>query len=117
MVELCFESLGVQVIGDARVEALTGKALKDINKSHDGTAQVAAMATFVGRSSRMVFAGRKEVRLRQGYGGTTFALRRLVEAAGVEPASEIAVSQESSCLVRFLLFHSWRSERTRCDRS
>ena len=27
----------------------------------------------------------------------------LVEAAGVEPASEIAVSQESSCFVRFLL--------------
>jgi hypothetical protein len=25
----------------------------------------------------------------------------LVEAAGVEPASEIAVSQESSCFVRF----------------
>jgi len=27
----------------------------------------------------------------------------VVEAAGVEPASEIAVSQESSCFVRFLL--------------
>ena len=27
----------------------------------------------------------------------------LVEAAGVEPASEIVVSQESSCFVRFLL--------------
>jgi len=27
----------------------------------------------------------------------------MVEAAGVEPASEIAVSQESSCFVRFLL--------------
>ena len=26
----------------------------------------------------------------------------MVEAAGVEPASEIAVSQESSCFVRFL---------------
>jgi hypothetical protein len=25
----------------------------------------------------------------------------MVEAAGVEPASEIAVSQESSCIVRF----------------
>ena len=29
--------------------------------------------------------------------------RLLVEAAGVEPASEIVVSQESSCFVRFLL--------------
>jgi hypothetical protein len=28
----------------------------------------------------------------------------MVEAAGVEPASEIAVSQESSCFVRFLMF-------------
>lgn len=74
-----------QIVGDAGVEVLTGKALKDVNKSHDETAQVASMATFVGRSSRMVFAGRKEVRHRQGYGGTTFALRRLVEAAGVEP--------------------------------
>jgi hypothetical protein len=27
----------------------------------------------------------------------------MVEAAGVEPASEIIVSQESSCFVRFLL--------------
>jgi hypothetical protein len=27
----------------------------------------------------------------------------MVEAAGVEPASEIAVSQECSCFVRFLL--------------
>ena len=27
----------------------------------------------------------------------------LVEAAGVEPASEIAVSQECSCFVRFLV--------------
>ena len=27
----------------------------------------------------------------------------MVEAAGVEPASEIAVSQESSCFVRFRL--------------
>ncbi len=27
----------------------------------------------------------------------------MVEAAGVEPASEIAVSQESPCCVRFLL--------------
>ena len=27
----------------------------------------------------------------------------LVEAAGVEPASEIAVSQECSCFARFLL--------------
>ncbi len=28
----------------------------------------------------------------------------LVEAAGVEPASEIAVSQESPCCVRFRMF-------------
>jgi len=28
----------------------------------------------------------------------------LVEAAGVEPASEIAVSQESPCSVRFRMF-------------
>ena len=37
----------------------------------------------------------------------------LVEAAGVEPASEIAVSQESSCFVRFRLVHLHPSERTR----
>ena len=30
----------------------------------------------------------------------------MVEAAGVEPASEIVVSQESSCFVRFLLVSS-----------
>ena len=30
----------------------------------------------------------------------------MVEAAGVEPASEIVVSQESSCFVRFLVFSS-----------
>jgi hypothetical protein len=29
---------------------------------------------------------------------------RMVEAAGVEPASEIAVSQESPCSVRFRMF-------------
>ena len=29
---------------------------------------------------------------------------KLVEAAGVEPASEIAVSQESPCSVRFRMF-------------
>ena len=28
---------------------------------------------------------------------------QMVEAAGVEPASEIAVSQECSCFARFLL--------------
>ena len=35
----------------------------------------------------------------------------MVEAAGVEPASEIAVSQERSCFVRFLL-DSLRALRT-----
>ena len=37
----------------------------------------------------------------------------LVEAAGVEPASEIAVSQESSCFVRFLLgsLHVLRTDK------
>jgi len=30
----------------------------------------------------------------------------MVEAAGVEPASEIAVSQECSCFARFLWFRS-----------
>jgi len=30
----------------------------------------------------------------------------MVEAAGVEPASEIAVSQENPCSVRFLKIHS-----------
>ena len=33
------------------------------------------------------------VRLRQGYGATTFAWRRLVEAAGVEPATRIENTQ------------------------
>ena len=38
---------------------------------------------------------------------------RMVEAAGVEPASEIAVSQESSCFVRFLLGspHALRTDK------
>jgi len=40
--------------------------------------------------------------------------RELVEAAGVEPASEIVVSQETPCSVRFRRFHFIRSERTRC---
>jgi len=55
------------------------------------------------------------VRLRQGYGVTTFALRRLVEAAGVEPASEIAVSRESPCCVRFRMFspHTLRTDKMR----
>jgi len=35
----------------------------------------------------------------------------MVEAAGVEPASEIAVSQECSCFARFLLV-SLRTLRT-----
>jgi len=37
----------------------------------------------------------------------------MVEAAGVEPASEIAVSREDPCSVQFRKFHSWRSERTK----
>jgi len=37
----------------------------------------------------------------------------LVEAAGVEPASEIAVSRESPCCVRFDWF---RSRRLRTDK-
>ncbi len=39
----------------------------------------------------------------------------LVEAAGVEPASEIAVSRESSCFVRFLVVspHALRTDKMR----
>jgi len=39
----------------------------------------------------------------------------LVEAAGVEPASEIAVSQESSCFVRFRMFspYTLRTDKMR----
>jgi len=39
----------------------------------------------------------------------------MVEAAGVEPASEIAVSQESSCFVRFRMFspHTLRTDKMR----
>ncbi len=39
----------------------------------------------------------------------------VVEAAGVEPASEIAVSQESSCFVRFRMFlpHTLRTDKMR----
>ena len=39
----------------------------------------------------------------------------VVEAAGVEPASEIAVSQENSCFVRFLLVspHALRKDKMR----
>jgi hypothetical protein len=38
---------------------------------------------------------------------------QLVEAAGVEPASEIAVSQESPCSVRFRMFspHALRTDK------
>jgi hypothetical protein len=38
----------------------------------------------------------------------------LVEAAGVEPASEIAVSRENPCSVQFRRFRVMHSERTRC---
>ena len=40
---------------------------------------------------------------------------RMVEAAGVEPASEIAVSQESPCCVRFRMFlpHTLRTDKMR----
>ncbi len=41
----------------------------------------------------------------------------LVEAAGVEPASEIVVSQENPCSVQFRGFHFWRSERTKYAKS
>jgi len=37
-----------------------------------------------------------------------------VEAAGVEPASEIHVSRETPCLVEFRRFRTTRSEPTRC---
>ena len=39
----------------------------------------------------------------------------LVEAAGVEPASEIAVSQENPCSVRFRMFspHALRTDKMR----
>ncbi len=39
----------------------------------------------------------------------------MVEAAGVEPASEIAVSQERSCFVRFRMFspHALRTDKMR----
>jgi len=40
-----------------------------------------------------------------------------VEAAGVEPASEIVVSQETPCSVQFRRFRFGRSERTRCARN
>jgi hypothetical protein len=42
---------------------------------------------------------------------------RMVEAAGVEPASEIDVSQETPCSVQFRRIHFEHSERTRCTRS
>jgi hypothetical protein len=40
---------------------------------------------------------------------------RLVEAAGVEPASEIVVSQEIPCCVRFRMFspHTLRTDKMR----
>jgi hypothetical protein len=38
----------------------------------------------------------------------------LVEAAGVEPASEIHVSKETPCVVEFRSFRAARSEPTRC---
>jgi len=40
----------------------------------------------------------------------------MVEAAGVEPASEIAVSQENPCSVQFRRFHSTalRTDKMRC---
>ena len=39
---------------------------------------------------------------------------KLVEAAGVEPASEIHVSRETPCVVEFRRFRTTRSEPTRC---
>ena len=41
-------------------------------------------------------------------------MRLMVEAAGVEPASEIHVSRETPCLVEFRRFRATRSEPTRC---
>ena len=38
----------------------------------------------------------------------------MVEAAGVEPASEIIVSRENPCSVRFRRVRLMHSERTRC---
>jgi hypothetical protein len=40
----------------------------------------------------------------------------MVEAAGVEPASEIAVSRETPCVVAFQRLRNVRLERTRCAR-
>ena len=41
--------------------------------------------------------------------------RKMVEAAGVEPASEIAVSRENPCSVRFRMFspHTLRTDKMR----
>ena len=41
--------------------------------------------------------------------------KHMVEAAGVEPASEIAVSRESPCCVRFRMFspHTLRTDKMR----
>ena len=80
---------------------LTRKALEYVDVFHDGHVFT--------QGADLV------VRLRQGYGVTTFALRRLVEAAGVEPASEIAVSRESPCCVRFRMFspHTLRTDKMR----
>jgi hypothetical protein len=44
------------------------------------------------------------------------SITKMVEAAGVEPASEIAVSRETPCSVAFRRFRNVRSERTRCAR-
>jgi hypothetical protein len=46
--------------------------------------------------------------------GLSDAKLNMVEAAGVEPASEIHVSRETPCVVEFRRFRATRSEPTRC---
>jgi hypothetical protein len=65
-------------------------------------------SSFLNRSKSSLFNALKTIDLQK---------ETLVEAAGVEPASEIAVSQENPCSVQFRRFHFGRSERTKYARS
>ena len=58
-------------------------------------------------------AGREAARV---IGCKQLIIKGLVEAAGVEPASEIVVSRETPCVVAFQRLRNVRLERTRCAR-
>jgi len=103
---IVFREPADQIIGDACVEVFSREALENVNVFHDSGSIPASWST----RRQAVIASTPNGGLSRGppapkgSGGTTFAMRRLVEAAGVEPASEIAVSRENPCSVQFRMF-------------